>query len=919
MMNEPYSELLYFNGINGATGDYGLPPMTGEQLSGFIQGEARPENLAELKFRFQTSGQEHFGVKEGVDPKKLDKSGWGVIFAYNGDPAIQEALSELLQLRRQQAGDYFRIYARGDGYRPNESKTDFLARHKMGPGPVDPAKVPYYLLIVGSPEAIPFQFQFQLDVQYAVGRIWFATVQEYANYAHSVVIAETGKVQQLPRQVSFFGVANDEDKATTLSTEQLVNPLFNYLAAGKPDWSVSAQIGEHATKAQLTRLLGGADTPALLFTASHGMEFPLGDPRQLPHQGALLCQDWPGPNAWKGHGPIPQDFYFAGEDLSDDARLLGLVSFHFACYGAGTPLNDEFSKQAFKERKAIAPHPFLAGLPTKLLSHPKGGALAVIGHVERAWGYSFLWPDAGRQTTVFESTLERLLDAYPVGAALEYFNERYAELSSDLSTELEEIEYGKTTNPYKLAGMWTSNNDARSYVIIGDPAVRLPVAPAGQSAKERPAMDLNPVFVSTSPNTSAEVEFSLPVTEEKALDDEVHFSAFHPRTISPNTWHKLLVYAHLDSALSEIATDAGQILGKAAREYRQAQASATIGIAKGTEITLVPQAEGLVFQPPQARLVWSDDWQRADFEMQATGLRVGHVIEGSIACYVGPLLIADIRLPVVVTSPNETVEGLPPSQDIQTAKMYQAVFASYSHADTAIVEAVEKAYKALGMDYLRDVMTLKSGQNWSDELLNMIDRADIFQLFWSSSASQSTYVEQEWRHALALKSKKGPAFIRPVYWEKTVPFVPDALSSIHFAPVAFAGLAEPLPTSTAAVGKPALSEQIAPKIGPSETPTAVLPQLAALLPKVDEDIKSLTVSTYATADPVNPGEASLKAQTHFSLTGEVKTFISSTLTAEEERYLQVHQTMVKEALNARIAYLKLITQIDLGQTREPER
>ena len=81
----------------------------------------------------------------------------------------------------------------------------------------------------------------------------------------------------------------------------------------------------------------------------------------------------------------------------------------------------------------------------------------------------------------------------------------------------------------------------------------------------------------------------------------------------------------------------------------------------------------------------------------------------------------------------------------------------------------------------------------------------------------------------------------------------------------------------------------------------------------------MTVSTYATADPVNPGEASLKAQTHFSLTGEVKTFISGTLTAEEERYLQVHQTMVKEALNARIAYLKLITQIDLGQTREPER
>jgi hypothetical protein len=507
-----YSELLYFNGVNGATGDYGLPPMTSEQLSGFIQGEARPENLDELKFRFQQIGQEHFGVKEGVDPKKLNESGWGVIFAHNADPAIKEALSELLRLRREQVGDYFRIYEAGEGYRPDESKPDFLARHGTGPGPADPAKVPYYLLIVGSPETIPYRFQYQLDVQYAVGRLHFATPQEYANYAHSVVAAETGGVL-LPRQVSFFGVTNPEDKATELSTAQLVTPLYQQFQANKPDWTINALIGKEATKAQLTRLLGGADTPALLFTASHGMEFPLGDPRQLPHQGALLCQDWPGPTAWRGRGPIPQDFYFAGEDLADDARLLGLFAFHFACYGAGTPLNDEFSQQAFKARKAIAPHAFTAGLPTRLLSHPKGGALAVIGHVERAWGYSFLWPDAGRQTTVFESTLDRLLDAYPVGAALEYFNERYAELSSDLSSVLEEDGYGNKASPYKLAGMWTSNNDARSYVIVGDPAVRLPVAAARQPVTQRPILALQSVAPAALRASSVEAQVPvLPAT-----------------------------------------------------------------------------------------------------------------------------------------------------------------------------------------------------------------------------------------------------------------------------------------------------------------------------------------------------------------------------------------------------------------------
>jgi hypothetical protein len=869
-------DLLTFNGVNGATGTYGLPPMTAAELAGFLGGEEKPENLTELRFRTGQKDDRHFGVKEGIDPKRLDQTGWGVIFTQDADPAVREALAPLLDLRRAQAGELFRIYEKADGYRPGESKAKFLARHGIGPGPADPAKVPYYLLLVGSPEAIPYRFQSQLDVQYAVGRLCFDRAEDYASYAASVVAAETGGNAggvELPRRMSFFGPASPGDAATRMSSESLVAPVCAALRAARPEWEISAFVNEAATKDRLARLLGGGETPALLFTASHGMEFPNGDPRQRPHQGALLCGDWPGPAGWTG--AIPQDFFFAGDDVPGDAGLLGLMAFHFACYGAGTPRLDEFSRQAFKDRAAIAPEAFLAALPTALLAHPRGGALAVVGHVERAWGYSFRWQGAGAQTAVFESTLTRLLDGHPVGSALEYFNERYAELSTVLADRLEEMEVGAAADPYELAGLWTANNDARGYVILGDPAVRLPVAAPGTEGRERPVITLLSA-PAAAPEEGA-FAMSAPSPSSSDSDTAVHFSARHPRALAVGETAKLLVYAHLLAARDAVAADAGQVLGKAAAGYREAQATAAAAIAEGTEILVIPQAEGLVFAPPQARITWSGAWQRADFTMTATAERAGHVIQGSIACYVGPLLIADIPLPVVVPRPGEVSEaGGAAEPALQSARMYQAVFASYSHADTGIVEGMEKACKALGMDYLRDVMNLKSGQSWSDELLHMIEQADIFQLFWSATACQSPYVEQEWRHALGLTGK-GPAFIRPIYWQKPMPPVPEPLSRIHFAPVDLPGL-----------------------------PTAPQVQPAAFLAAAGGELTALTVSTYAAADPAAPGPARLTARTRISLTGDVDVHLSAD--PADAHHLDLHAKIVGEALRARLAFLELLAR-----------
>jgi hypothetical protein len=464
MSAPPAPEKVLANGLNAVTGGYLLEPQTPAEVAKAALAEHYdPDYLREMQCKASLANTPTYAPVGGLDAANLADVGWGVVLHAEADPKVLEPLRLLLDLRKQQAGPYYRELTGPDGYRPGDTHLTFLTRLGAGPGPADPEKVPYYLLLVGGPEEIPFEFQYQLDIQYGVGRVHFDTAGEYAAYAAGVVAGEASALR--PRRAGFFATANPDDKATRLSADLLVDPLQKWTAAKFPNWDTEAAVGGAATKARLASLLGGNHTPALLFTASHGLALPQGHARQLNAQGALVCQEWPGPLDWRQE--IAPNMTFGADDFNGDVR--GLVAFIFACFGAGTPRLDDYPRPELTAQPTLADRPFVARLPRRLLA---SGALAVVGHIDRGWPYSFLWQN-NSQLAVFQGMLRLLLKGQRVGWALDQFNVRHSELAAALSEILGKVKYGFQPDPLGLSYLWMAHNDARGFVVLGDPAVRL--------------------------------------------------------------------------------------------------------------------------------------------------------------------------------------------------------------------------------------------------------------------------------------------------------------------------------------------------------------------------------------------------------------------------------------------------------------
>ncbi|XYH99304.1 hypothetical protein ACMHYB_05900 [Sorangium sp. So ce1128] len=470
-----------------------------------------------------------------ADPNDLTLQRWAVV-APRGREGNQllEAVAPLIRLREAEQRAPVTIYR----VPPDMDAREALAwrESECWRDDVPEDEWPYYLLLLGDLHDVSLELQHTLASGALVGRVHFEHAGEldldsYAAYAQKVArYAREGSTPEPSPDMLFF-TAPDGSTATHAGDTKLVAPSLAAVQEGKDKgrFPVAAVRGIGAETADELLAAGASGRPSVLLSVSHG----LGPPRrgfrseeeQQRRQGALLL----------GRGEV-----LDAERLRGQRFLPGGLWFCLACFGAGTPSASAYHawlSQLAKEGAyggkaelvlqglpAPGHRPFVAAMPQAALANPEG-PLAVIGHMDLAWTYSFSSasdPSESRKSRIL-SALQVMARGSRAGVALGTLLQSYGE-ANDILMASYQIEASARadgrpdpTDRVDRAHLWMLRNDLRGYVLLGDPAARLPLR---QNALCAPAPDASGALLASS-RAEAPAPAAVPPLAPPSGDDVV--------------------------------------------------------------------------------------------------------------------------------------------------------------------------------------------------------------------------------------------------------------------------------------------------------------------------------------------------------------------------------------------------------------
>jgi hypothetical protein len=183
----------------------------------------------------------------------------------------------------------------------------------------------------------------------------------------------------------------------------------------------------------------------------------------------------------------------------------------------------------------------------------------------------------------------------------------------------------------------------------------------------------------------------------------------------------------------------------------------------------------LVVEDAEDTLEWSGELANSCFRVKVPENAAEGTFSGLATLHVSAEQIA--KVPFVIEVGERPA---PPGPALPASEKKRRVFVSYASDDRdEVLHRIQGMQKAAPhLEFFLDVLSLRSGQNWEEQLWTLIPTFDIFYLFWSGNARKSEWVEKEWRCAL---QTRGLDFIDPIPLvspEEVLP--PPELASKHF-------------------------------------------------------------------------------------------------------------------------------------------
>ncbi len=477
-----------------------------DDRSPILDHAADPGTAAPQASAVPRQNHEGFLADITADASNLERQQWAVVAPAGAEGTRLEALVQALVRARaeDQQADVLSIRV------PPGMDTAAATTWKKDVYPTlygeEESRRPRYLLILGDLDQVSLDTQQVLAQDGLPGRLAFATDDGYGAYVDKVLAWQREPSRQ-DRARALFYTVHDGTSATTAGHSKLIQPCHDRCARTARDkaraFPASAVEAHGARTPNPDDFLGLAAIrhPSVLLSMSHG----LGPPRRRSWSPAE-AREHQGAMSFGTEGAL------AARDVASAPFLPGGLWIYFACFGAGTPRTSAYhhwlEMLAHHGMADLGPVSatlrgldqgggFVSGLAKAALANPNG-PLAVLGHIDLAWSYSYEELRVGNDQRItgsnrslnFYNLMTKLVAGERAGAASLALKLQIDAVSAELNTHYDRCkqagaaEGATPADMLALGNLWMLHQDLRGYALLGDPAVQLPLArpsPSGAS------------------------------------------------------------------------------------------------------------------------------------------------------------------------------------------------------------------------------------------------------------------------------------------------------------------------------------------------------------------------------------------------------------------------------------------------------